>query len=174
MFNERISSMPVKVLSEGKAACISEPRGDGGLEGYSMGEEYKFQCCINDTRGGRYYRIFPDPEFDYYETCGPNEFLKYFKIAMEHNSIKPPDFSEGKEIKGGANSKPTTPPPLSLLPQGRRCTTHHHACDCREQLIMESLGKIIDHLASIQCNTVAFQALTEAKMLYKKLYGEWK
>jgi hypothetical protein len=62
----------------GKCICIYEPRGDHGLEGYQLNDTYLFQICY-DKKGKKYYRVFPTEETDYYETCGPIIFKKYFK-----------------------------------------------------------------------------------------------
>jgi len=61
----------------GLCICIREPRGDHGLEGYSIGERYRFQRCENDKS---YYRVYPNDETDYYETCSVGVFKKYFKL----------------------------------------------------------------------------------------------
>jgi hypothetical protein len=61
----------------GKCICIYEPRGDHGLEGYQLNDTYLFQICYD--KKGKYYRVFPTEETDYYETCGPIIFKKYFK-----------------------------------------------------------------------------------------------
>ena len=76
------------IFTEGKAKCVFEPRGRNGLEGYDQDDIYRFQRCSN---GENYIRVFPGsahPEWDvsegkYYETCGPNEFLKFFEIIEE-------------------------------------------------------------------------------------------
>lgn len=86
MFVERMSHMPVKIISEGKVECVVEPRCSNELEGYSAGEEYKFQRCACQARSSEYYRVFPDGESSYYETCGPSVFTQYFKIVMMCNS----------------------------------------------------------------------------------------
>lgn len=63
----------------GKARCIFEPRGDHGLEGYQLDEVYLYQECFD--KKGKYYRVFPTKETDYYETCGPIIFKKYFEVT---------------------------------------------------------------------------------------------
>lgn len=63
-----------------KAICIYEPRGDHGLEGYLLNRTYLFQMCYD--KKGKYYRIFPSEELDYYECCGPINFKKYFKEIL--------------------------------------------------------------------------------------------
>jgi len=60
----------------GYCKCINEPRGNHGLEGYSRNKIYKFEeCCLYM----RYFRVYPDINSDYYETCGPFVFHYYFK-----------------------------------------------------------------------------------------------
>ena len=66
-----------KTISD-RAECIFEPRGDNGLEGYSLGNLYYYELMYD--KKGKYYRMYPTDETDYYETCGPNVFKKYFKI----------------------------------------------------------------------------------------------
>lgn len=61
----------------GKAKCIYDPRGDHGLEGYQLEGVYNFQVCYD--KKGKYYRVFPTEETDYYETCGPIIFKRYFE-----------------------------------------------------------------------------------------------
>lgn len=74
-----------------------EPRGDGGLEGYALGETYRFEHIpskrvgtvnynngvVTDNSvevGHEYYRVWPTAGDDYYETCSPRTFRKFFKI----------------------------------------------------------------------------------------------
>jgi hypothetical protein len=61
----------------GKAVCTCEPRGCNGLEGYQLDNTYLYQVCFD--KKGKYYRIFPTKELEYYETCGPMIFKKFFK-----------------------------------------------------------------------------------------------
>lgn len=80
-----------------RATCIREPRGDGGLEGYALGEAYRFEhvpskrvgtiyCndgVVTDKSvevGHEYYRVWPTAGEAYYETCSPRTFKKFFKI----------------------------------------------------------------------------------------------
>jgi len=57
--------------------CINEPRGLNGLEGYQMGDTYVTNKVMSDD-GVTYFRIYPCPG-DYYETCSPSTFKKFFK-----------------------------------------------------------------------------------------------
>lgn len=57
--------------------CIYEPRGDHHLEGFLLNAIYRYQM-MKDSKGA-YYRVYPTSYDDYYETCGPNIFKKYFK-----------------------------------------------------------------------------------------------
>jgi len=75
----------MRIISEGKARCIKEPRGDYKLEGYNLNDDYKFQQCDKDKNGKAYIRVFPSDDF--YETCSTSTFSKYFKIT-EEQSIK--------------------------------------------------------------------------------------
>lgn len=70
-----------KVLSGGQAVCTVAPLGRGGLEGYSEGERYRFERCKG--RNGKYFRVYPENGLQYYETCGPGMFKKYFEIDWE-------------------------------------------------------------------------------------------
>lgn len=65
------------LLAEGRAECLLEPRGENGLEGYVRTRTYKFQK-MEDAKG-IYYRMFPDPESDYYETCPASKFKWFFR-----------------------------------------------------------------------------------------------
>jgi hypothetical protein len=67
----------IKLISEGMAQCIYEPRGDCGLEGFDLDNHYKFENVKHETKGGEYYRLY-HKDVDYYETCGPLEFKRYF------------------------------------------------------------------------------------------------
>ncbi len=71
------------VISEGTSVCVAEPNARYGLEGYNEGSEYHFECCENDM--GRYIRVYPNPDVDYYETVGPVIFKKFFLVTMERS-----------------------------------------------------------------------------------------
>jgi len=72
--------MTTRVVQKGSVACVYEPRGDKGLEGYQLNEFYKFEE-MQDSKG-IYYRVYPDcldwPN-KYYETCNKVSFRKYFQ-----------------------------------------------------------------------------------------------
>ena len=83
---------PGQVVREGLCLCVGQPMGRHGLEGYDRGEQYKFQEC-RDAKG-RYFRVYPSALHDwgtptYYESCGPNEFSRYFEEIVPHGP--PPD-----------------------------------------------------------------------------------
>lgn len=67
-----------------QAQCTLEPRGAYGLEGYQAGETYH---CEYRTVGAvdkkPYFRVWPAAGDDYYETCSPQTFHKYFTIPPE-------------------------------------------------------------------------------------------
>ena len=68
-----------KKIDKGSCVCIAEPRGDNGLEGFTKDSNYHFEL-INQGGGKRsFYCIFPASDTNYFETCGPNTFKKYFK-----------------------------------------------------------------------------------------------
>lgn len=72
----------MKVIKEGIAECVFEPRGDNGLEGYQLGDKYCYQAMDKDKNGKPYYRVYPESSNGfgtYYETCGPTIFAQYFK-----------------------------------------------------------------------------------------------
>lgn len=69
---------PITIIEVGLARCVTEPRGSHGLEGYVLGQAYRFERCQN--KEGRYCRVYPDGSFPgYYETCGEGVFAGYFE-----------------------------------------------------------------------------------------------
>ncbi len=73
----------IKIIEQGIAECIKEPRGVGGLEGYDNGESYKFELCRR-RENAPYYRIYPNDELaDYYETCGKYQFSQHFRVLQK-------------------------------------------------------------------------------------------
>ena len=76
------------ILGIGRSVCHTEPRADGGLEGYNVHEAYRHERILNRSGKGHYYRVFPNygAHPTYYETCGPVEFARYFRVEMEHSS----------------------------------------------------------------------------------------
>jgi hypothetical protein len=77
------------IIESGHARCVTEPRGRHGLEGYGLGQTYRFERCEDEK--GRYCRVYPSGSFpDYYETCGEVVFAGYFAlVAMEERTISP-------------------------------------------------------------------------------------
>ena len=63
----------------GLCICHYEPRGDNGLEGYQLGDKYIFIKMPAKHGIKTYVKVFP-AGIDYYETCGPMVFKRYFKI----------------------------------------------------------------------------------------------
>ena len=59
--------------------CISSPMGRNGLESYDQGETYRYERREKDKNGRPYYRVYPDKNSNYYETCGVMIFKKFFK-----------------------------------------------------------------------------------------------
>jgi hypothetical protein len=74
-----------QVLSTGIAECHYEPQCRHGLEGYSRGDTYRFERMKGPR--GRYIRVYPGGMPEYYETIGPEEFLKFFTIKEEHSQM---------------------------------------------------------------------------------------
>jgi hypothetical protein len=69
---------PITIIEASLARCVTEPRGSHGLEGYGLGQSYRFERCEDGK--GRYCRIYPDGDFpSYYETCGEGVFAGYFE-----------------------------------------------------------------------------------------------
>lgn len=69
---------PPILVNDGTAICIREPRnGECGLEGYNEGDKYRFQK-MSDNKG-HYMRVYPNPDTNYYETCGPKVFERFFE-----------------------------------------------------------------------------------------------
>jgi hypothetical protein len=77
---------PITIIETGLARCVAEPRGQHGLEGYGLGQSYRFERC--EGAKSRYCRVYPDVSFpDYYETCGEGVFDGYFEpVAVEGRS----------------------------------------------------------------------------------------
>ena len=65
----------------GICSCTHEPRGLNGLEGYQRGENYRYvKVADKENPAKAHYRVFPSSlEPEYYETCGPIIFDKFFK-----------------------------------------------------------------------------------------------
>lgn len=58
------------------------PEGDNGLEGYNTGFIYRCEL-VHCGPKGPYWRVWPEEESSYYETCGPIVFKRYFKVQPE-------------------------------------------------------------------------------------------
>jgi hypothetical protein len=72
---------PITIIEAGLARRVAEPRGQHGLEGYGLGQSYRFERCQDGK--GRYCRVYPDRRFpDYYETCGEVVFAGYFEPVI--------------------------------------------------------------------------------------------
>jgi hypothetical protein len=68
----------MKILTYGKAGCTTAPMGLNGLEGFYTWQVYQFQIVTTGTK--THFRMFPDPDSTYYETCSRTIFNRYFKI----------------------------------------------------------------------------------------------
>lgn len=71
----------VTVIGIGRAKCMMEPRGEGGLEGYNRGDVYRFER-IRAATGKTYVRVYPGDD-NYRETCGPGIFARHFDVIAE-------------------------------------------------------------------------------------------
>jgi len=68
----------INIIETGLALCVTEPCGANALEGYGIGQSYRFERCEDGK--GRYCRVYPDVSFPgYYETCGEGVFAGYFE-----------------------------------------------------------------------------------------------
>lgn len=54
-----------------------------------------------------------------------------------------------------------------------QCTTHHHACDCRERKLLAVLKPHMTELKleGLRGNQVAFQAFLDVDETWRELYG---
>lgn len=80
----------MQILTDGLCECIREPRGDNGLEGFSLGTLYFFQRRNNkkhNTKDLTYYKIFQCTPDGYGECCNRNIFFKHFKHISEVNHL---------------------------------------------------------------------------------------
>jgi len=74
---------PITIIESGLDRCVTEPRGANGLEGYGLGQSYRFERCQDAKR--RYCRVYPGGSFpDYYETCREVGFAGYFEPIEAH------------------------------------------------------------------------------------------
>lgn len=72
----------MKIIENGSCECIYEPRGDFGLEGFSLNTIYKYELRV-EPKIGLYYKVFPNDPFipSYGSTCTNKAFRKCFKIV---------------------------------------------------------------------------------------------
>lgn len=76
------------ILDTGTCTCIFEPRGDCGLEGYFLNNNYRYEYIQQhkqNMKDKKYYRVYPTSDHneyapDYYECCSRANFNKYFSI----------------------------------------------------------------------------------------------
>lgn len=72
----------------GICECINEPRGDHGLEGYQLGEFYKYDLRVSGC-GKTFYKIYPDKNFaSYGENCSRKHFNQFFKVKLDKPSFE--------------------------------------------------------------------------------------
>lgn len=78
----------LNIIETGIARCVTELRGANGLEGYSLGQSYRFERC-RDAKG-RYCRVYPGGSFPgYYETCSERVFADYFEpVEVQEAAIE--------------------------------------------------------------------------------------
>ena len=69
--------------TELQVQCIFEPRGSCGLEGYCKGDIYRAEHFQADVSGKPYYRVYPVEGDNYYETCSPAVFNRFFKLVKD-------------------------------------------------------------------------------------------
>lgn len=73
------------ILESGISACINEPRGDNGLEGFQLNEIIKYERVETET--DNYYRVWSQSweKDEYKEICSTVIFSRYFtKISDNH------------------------------------------------------------------------------------------
>ena len=74
-------TLTTTIIESGRASCVTEPRGRHGLEGYGLGQTYRFERCQDGK--GRYCRVYPDRSLPgYYETCGEGVFAGCFEPVV--------------------------------------------------------------------------------------------
>lgn len=73
------------ITEQGTCECIGAPMSDAGLEGYEPGSHYQYEFLNNpNITSGPYYRIYHS--YNFYETCGPGIFKRYFKPLIINGS----------------------------------------------------------------------------------------
>ncbi len=77
----------LKIIETGLGRCVTEPRGANGLEGYGLGESYRFERCEGNR--GRNCRVYLVGSFPgYHETCGEVVFTGYFEPVEVQEGAK--------------------------------------------------------------------------------------
>ncbi len=69
------------ILHSGRCMCLDAPMGQHGLEGYVTGDFYHFEHMSRDRYGQPYFRVYPVSGSDYYETCSPVTFKRFFEVS---------------------------------------------------------------------------------------------
>lgn len=69
------------VVYAGVCICHTEPRGAYGLEGFDIKSKYRYERIKNDK--GNHIRIYHNK--NYYEVCGVDIFLRYFKPVEKND-----------------------------------------------------------------------------------------
>jgi hypothetical protein len=78
---------PITIIETGLARGVAAPREANGLEGYGLGQSYRFERC--QEKKGRYCRVYPDVSFpNYYETCGEGVFAGFFEPVEVQESAR--------------------------------------------------------------------------------------
>ncbi|HEV2664549.1 MAG TPA: hypothetical protein VG324_06545 [Blastocatellia bacterium] len=77
----------LSIIETGLVHCVTEPRWSHGLEGFDLGQSYKFEPCEDGK--GRYCRVYTDRSFlNYYETCVEGVFAGYFEPVEVREAVK--------------------------------------------------------------------------------------
>lgn len=80
-------------LKAGECICILTPHHTTGMEGYMIGDRYKYKY-MERADGHKYYRVYlpapygDDPEWNYYETCGVGTFNRHFSTDLSQEGIR--------------------------------------------------------------------------------------
>ena len=82
-FSSFKEQLDATVSQSGTCRCVFQPEGRYGLEGYQLGEVYRFSLMNSETPYS-YYRVYPGGSFpDYYETCSRLAFNFCFDVVEE-------------------------------------------------------------------------------------------
>jgi hypothetical protein len=78
-----------------------------------------------------------------------------------------------KPIVAPCRRKAATLKGESMTEGPQNCTTHHHACDCRERKLLAVLKPHMTELKleGLRGNQVAFQAFVDVDETWRELYG---